>query len=317
MDKIRIGVVGIGHLGTYHLQKYQKLQAAEIVGVSDVLEERSLQAGRLFGCPSFRDYREMADVVDAVSIAVPTAAHYGVAKAFLEAGVDVLLEKPLAATVAEAKELVALAQNHGAIFQIGFVERFNPAVLALEKVMDRPLFIEAHRLHPFFTRGTDVDVILDLMIHDLDIIMKFVNSPLVDVAAVGVHVLSDRVDIANARLSFKSGCVANVTASRVTGKTMQKVRFFSVNGYHTIDYGKRELVSLSKKANCNCGGQAEIVQNHVELLQHDPLEEEIRSFLEAVAGRTKPLVSGGDALVSLEVAETILQKMQTTAEMNS
>ncbi|PIP07338.1 MAG: UDP-N-acetyl-D-glucosamine dehydrogenase, partial [Syntrophobacteraceae bacterium CG23_combo_of_CG06-09_8_20_14_all_50_8] len=164
--------------------------------------------------------------VDAVSIAVPTASHYHVAKDFLESGVDVLLEKPTAATVEEARELNALARRRDLILQIGFVERFNPAILALENVLDKPLFIEAHRLHPFSPRGTDVDVILDLMIHDLDIILKFVKSPLDDVAAVGVSVLSARVDIANARLTFRSGCVANVTASRVTVKTMQKIRFF-------------------------------------------------------------------------------------------
>ena len=199
--------------------------------------------------------------------------------------------------------------------QIGFVERFNPAILALEKVLDKPLFVEVHRLHPFFTRGTDVDVILDLMIHDLDIILKFVKSPLDDVAAVGVSVLSDRIDIANARLTFRSGCVANVTASRVTGKTMQKIRFFGLNCYHAVDYAKRELISLSKKTNEGGGGFADIVQNPVDIKLHDPLEEEIRSFLEAVATRTAPLVSGEDALPSLDAAHRIIEKIKTAPEM--
>lgn len=313
MDKIRVGVVGAGHLGNYHLQKYKNLPYAEIAGVADIVEERAENAGRLYGCAAFRDYRSLIGRVDAVSIAVPTASHYHVAKDFLEGGVDVLLEKPTAATVEEARELNALARRRDLVLQIGFVERFNPAILALEKVLDKPLFIEAHRLHPFSPRGTDVDVILDLMIHDLDIILKFVKSPVDDIAAVGVSVLSARVDIANARLTFGSGCVANVTASRVTVKTMQKIRFFGPDGYHAVDYAKRELISLSKKT--GAGAQAEIVQLPVDLKICDPLEEEIRSFLEAVANRTAPLVSGEDALLSLETAHKIIEKIKRKPEM--
>ena len=313
MDKIRIGVVGAGHLGNYHLQKYKNLPCAEIAGVADVVEERAENAGRLYGCAAFCDYRSLIGRVDAVSIAVPTASHYHVAKDFLESGVDVLLEKPTAATVEEARELNALARRRDLILQIGFVERFNPAILALENVLDKPLFIEAHRLHPFSPRGTDVDVILDLMIHDLDIILKFVKSPLDDVAAVGVSVLSARVDIANARLTFRSGCVANVTASRVTVKKLQKIRFFGLDGYHAVDYAKRELISLSKKT--GAGAQAGIMQAPVALHICDPLEEEIRSFLEAVAKRTAPLVSGEDALLSLETAHKIIEKIKRKPEM--
>ena len=310
MNKIRIGVIGVGHLGAYHLQKYQKLPPAEIFGVADVLEERAQKAGSLYGCRAFTDHRELIGNVDAVSIAVPTASHYHVARDFLASGIDVLLEKPIATTTEEAKELNDLARSKGLIFQVGFVERFNPAIIALEKVIDTPLFVEAHRLHPFFPRGTDVDVILDLMIHDLDIIIKFAKSPLDDVAAVGVSVLSDRVDIANARLTFKNGCVANVTASRVTAKTMQKIRFFGLNGYHAVDYSKRELVSLSKKT--GVGNQMDIFKNHVEVNNHDPLEEEIRSFLNSVSNRSAPLVSGEDALASLEAASKIIEKMKAT-----
>ena len=310
MNKIRIGVIGVGHLGAYHLQKYQKLSLAEIFGVADVLEERAQKAGSLYGCKAFTDHRELIGNVDAVSIAVPTASHYHVARDFLASGIDVLLEKPIATTTEEAKELNDLARSKGLIFQIGFVERFNPAIIALEKVIGTPLFVEAHRLHPFFPRGTDVDVILDLMIHDLDIIIKFAKSPLDDVAAVGVSVLSDRVDIANARLTFKNGCVANVTASRVTAKTMQKIRFFGLNGYHAVDYSKRELVSLSKKT--GVGNQMDIFKNHVEVNNHDPLEEEIRSFLNSVSNRSAPLVSGEDALASLEAASKIIEKMKAT-----
>jgi predicted dehydrogenase len=299
MKEIRIGVVGIGHLGSYHLQKYQKIPGCRIVGVYDADPQRARKAADLYGC-EMTDCRKLAEMVDAVSIAVPTGAHHEVASVFLRAGVDVLLEKPIAVTLPEADELIALADAKGLIFQIGFVERFNPAVAALHTVMGRPLFIESHRLHPFFERGTDVDVILDLMVHDLDIILHFVRSPVETVDAVGVSVLSDKVDIANARLNFASGCVANVTASRVTAKTMQKIRFFGVEGYHAVDCQKRELISLGRTNGAN--GQVLITENPVEVKAQDPLEEEIRAFVRAVTDRTPPPVTGRDGRDALELA---------------
>jgi predicted dehydrogenase len=308
MKMINVGVVGIGHLGNYHLQKYQKLPNSNIVGVVDIAEERARKAAETYGCKTFPDHRDLIGAVDAVSIAVPTLSHHRIAKDFLEAGVDVLLEKPIATTLKEADDLVGIAESKGLILQIGFVERFNPAVVALETVMEKPLFIEAHRLHPFFERGTDVDVILDLMIHDLDLILHFVKSAVKSVEAVGVSVLSDKADIANARLTFQSGCVANVTASRITGKTMQKIRFFGAEGYHAVDYAKRELVSLSKRS--GTGGQIEIVKNPVEVGDHDPLEEEIRSFLESVTKRTPPAVSGRDGRNVLELALLMTEKIK-------
>ncbi|MCE5283887.1 MAG: Gfo/Idh/MocA family oxidoreductase [Deltaproteobacteria bacterium] len=299
MKEIRIGVVGIGHLGNYHLQKYQKMPGCRIVGVTDADPERAGKAAGLYGCRAV-DCRELATLADAVSIAVPTGAHHETASLFLKAGVDVLLEKPIAATLAEADELIALADAKGLILQIGFVERFNPAIVALHAVMGHPLFIESHRLHPFFERGTDVDVILDLMVHDLDILLHFVRSPVESVDAVGVSVLSDKVDIANARLRFASGCVANITASRVTGKTLQKTRFFGIEGYHAVDYQKRKLVSLGRKSNAD--GQVTIMENPVEIKEQDPLEEEIRAFVQAVANRTAPSVSGREGRDALELA---------------
>ena len=308
MKMINVGVIGVGHLGNYHLQKYQKLPNSNIAGVVDIAEERARKAAETYGCKIFPDHRDLIGAVDAVSIAVPTGSHHRIAKDFLEAGVDVLLEKPIATTLKEADDLVGIAESKGLILQIGFVERFNPAVVALETVMEKPLFIEAHRLHPFFERGTDVDVILDLMIHDLDLILHFVKSAVKSVEAVGVSVLSDKADIANARLTFQSGCVANVTASRITGKTMQKIRFFGTEGYHAVDYAKRELLSLSKRS--GAGGQIEIVKNTVEVGDHDPLEEEIRSFLESVTKRTPPAVSGRDGRDVLELALLLTEKIK-------
>ncbi len=309
INKLNIGVVGIGHLGNYHLQKYQKLENCKIIAVSDALLDRAEKAADIYKCEAYTDHSAMLGKVDAVSIAVPTGGHYKVAREFLAAGVDVLIEKPICATLEEADELIALAKKKNLILQVGFVERFNPAIMALENVIEKPMFIEAHRLHPFFERGTDVDVILDLMIHDLDIILKFVNSPLTCVEAVGVAILSDKVDISNVRLAFASGCVANVTASRISAKTMQKIRFFGAEGYHSVDCQKREVLSLGKRKNET--GQQQIIQNNLELGSHDPLEEEIRSFINSVVNRSRPLISGEDARKSLALAVDIIQKMKT------
>jgi len=307
--KIKVGVVGTGHLGNYHLQKYQKISDCEIIGTADIIKESSEKAAETYNCEALFDHRDLIGKVDAVSVAVPTRSHYEVTKDLLSAGIDVLLEKPICVTLEEADELISIAESKGAIFQIGFVERFNPAIAALEKVIEAPLFIESHRLHPFFERGTDVDVILDLMIHDLDIILNFVKSPLKNVEAVGVSVLSNEVDISNARITFQSGCVANITASRATGKVLQKIRFFGLEGYHSIDYGKRELVSLSRKKDAN--GQIEIGQNNVEVAAYDPLEKEIRAFVNSVITRESPLVSGKDGRKSLDLALRIIDEMNT------
>jgi len=301
-------VVGVGHLGNYHLQKYQKLDSCDITAVADVAADRAEKVAQIYRCAAFSDYKNLFNLIEAVSIAVPTSEHFRVARDFLSAGIDVLIEKPICSTLEEADELIHLAQKKNLVLQVGFVERFNPAIMALEKVMKRPLFIESHRLHPFFERGTDVDVILDLMIHDLDIIAKFVNSPVVNVEAVGVPILSEKIDISNARITFASGCIANITASRISSKTMQKIRFFGVEGYHSVDCQKREILSLTALKNEN--GQIQITQNNIEVGSHDPLEEEIRSFITAVIGRSAPVVSGEDARLSLQLAVNIINKMK-------
>ena len=314
MDKrVKVGVVGIGHLGNYHLQKYQKLENVRIIGVADVDRSKADKAAAAFGCTVFSDHRELVERVDAVSITVPTRDHHAVAKDFLAAGKDVLLEKPFTATLEEADDLIRLAAAKDLVLQVGFIERFNPAIVALDKVIRKPLFIESHRLHPFVERGTDVDVVLDLMIHDLDLILHYVRSPIRNVEAVGVSVLSEQVDIANVRLTFENGCVANITASRVTLKHMQKLRFFGLEGYHSIDFSKREVVSLARKA--KEGGKMEIGLNDVRVSQYDPLEEEIRAFVDCVARRTEPRVSGLEARKSLELALLINEKMKTGKDL--
>jgi predicted dehydrogenase len=246
-------------------------------------------------------------------VTVPTQSHHAVAKDFLAEGKDVLLEKPMTVTLEEADALIGLSEEKGALLQIGFVERFNPAVTALGKVIEKPLFVESHRLHPFIERGTDVDVILDLMIHDLDIILHFVKSPVKNVEAVGVSVLSDEVDIANVRVVFENGCVANITASRITLKNLQKIRFFGLEGYHSVDFEKRELVSLSKTQGTD--GKVRIGYNDVEVIPCDPLEEEVTAFVHSVKTRRPPLVSGREGRKSLELAVDIVQKMKTGKDL--
>ncbi|MBN1828819.1 MAG: Gfo/Idh/MocA family oxidoreductase [Deltaproteobacteria bacterium] len=312
MKKIRIGVVGIGHLGNYHLQKYGKIEDCIISGVCDIDEDRAMKAAELYGCRAVRDHRDLVSSVDAVSISVPTLFHYGIAKDFLSAGVDVLLEKPMTSTLEEADDLIAAARKQHALLQIGFVERFNPAIAALSGVIKQPLFIESHRLHPFFNRGTDIDVILDLMIHDLDIVLHFVGSPTVSVDAAGAAILSDKVDIGNARITFENGCVANITASRVTANKLQKIRFFGTEGYHSVDYGKRELLSLHRRIDSD--GKPQIEHTPVVVENYDPLEAEIRSFVGAVRTRERPAVSGEDGRASLDLALQIVDKIKVTME---
>ena len=310
--RVRIGVIGIGHLGTYHLQKYSRINQCTLSAVVDTVADRAQKAGREYHCPFFTDTRELIGRVDAVSITVPTEHHHGAARELLASGIDVLVEKPITATLREADDLISVAEKSGALLQVGLIERFNPAITALDSLMGNPLFIESHRLHPFFHRGTDVDVVLDLMIHDLDIVLHYVPFPIRDVEAVGIPVLSDKIDIANARITFGNGCVANITASRVTGKKMQKIRFFGPEGYHSVDYGKRELVSLARKR--GPGGEVEITPNAVDVEQYDPLEREIRAFVHSVITREPPAVSGREGRRSLELACLILEKMKTGEE---
>ncbi len=307
METTRIGVIGMGKMGKYHLQKYQQIDECAVVGIADVDEACVNGAAEGYSCATHTDHRDLIGKVDAVSIAVPTSDHYRTAKDFLANGIHVLLEKPIAATLAEADEMLRLSEEHGAIFQIGFIERFNPAITALAQFLEKPLFVESHRLHPFFNRGTDVDVVLDLMIHDLDIILHFVNSPLSQVDATGISVLSEEIDIANARITFENGCVANVTASRVTSKVMQKMRFFSEQGYNSVDFAKRELTSLHRRFDGQ--GKPVISQNPVSIERRDPLEAEIRSFVQAVRTRQQPVVTGKDGRASLALSLEIIDRM--------
>ena len=302
-ERVTTAVIGVGYLGRFHAEKYAASEKAKLVGVVDVDRQRADEIGASVGAPAFSDYRQLFGRVQCVSIAVPTRSHYRVARDFIDAGVDVLVEKPLTADIGEARELVAAAQAKGVIMQVGHLERFNPAIRRLESVIKEPKFVECHRLAPFVERGTDVDVVLDLMIHDIDVIASLVRAPVERVEAVGVSVLTDKPDIANARITFANGCIANVTSSRVSLKRERKVRFFQPDAYISIDYDQRRAQIFHKPA--PGAGWLDIRAENIEIADGDALADEIDSFLDCVRTRTLPLVGGAEGLRALEIASLI------------
>ncbi len=310
MTNLRAAVVGVGYLGRFHAQKYAALPGVELIGVVDADAQRAREIATEVGTTAYSDYRELLDKADIVSIAVPTQFHYEVAKECLEAGVHILLEKPITQTVEEADELIAIATGKNLVFQVGHLERFNPAVMALKGVLKNPVFIESHRLAPFKERGTDVNVVLDLMIHDIDILLSMVPSTIKTINSVGVPVLSPEVDIANARLQFENGCVANVTASRVSRETMRKIRIFQPDAYISIDYQARKISILRKGGmGFPVPGLPEIDMEERSFEQVDALLEEIRSFVDSVRNGTPPVVSGEEGKRALELALQINRKL--------
>lgn len=312
MRKIKVGVIGVGHLGKFHAEKYASLSHVELVGVVDAEKKRAQEVAFHVKTNAFYSYHDILskNAVDAVSIVVPTSLHYTIAKDFLLHGIDVLLEKPITCSLEEADDLVRIAGNKKAILQIGHLERFNGAVVAAEGIVHNPLFIECHRLAPFSNRSTDVDVILDMMIHDIDIILHFVKSEIEAVDAVGAPVITDKVDIANARIRFKTGCIANVTASRVSKERMRKIRFFQYDGYISIDYTHQNM-TVFRRAVGKQGRPPQILEKSAKIEKNDTLMEEIKSFLQCVAARRPPLVSGEDGRRALEVAQRIQEEIRS------
>ncbi|MCX4187970.1 Gfo/Idh/MocA family protein [Methylophaga sp. OBS4] len=310
MTTLRAAVIGVGYLGRFHAQKYAALSGVDLVAVVDIDAQRAQQVATEVGTAAYDDYRQILDKADVVSIAVPTQFHYDVARDFLSAGCHILLEKPITQTVEEADELIAIATEKKLVFQAGHLERFNPAIMALKGVLNNPVFIESHRLAPFKPRGTDVNVVLDLMIHDIDILLTLVPSTVKMINSVGVPVLSQEVDIANARLQFENGCVANVTASRVSRETMRKIRIFQPDAYISIDYQACKISILRKGGNgLPIPGLPETSMEERIFEQVDVLLEEIRSFLDAVRKGTPPLVSGEEGKRALGLALRINRKL--------
>ena len=310
MTPVRTAVVGCGHFGRYHAEKYSALAGAELVAVVDCELGRARDLGARLGAVALGDVGGLAGRVEAASVVVPTRAHFAVARQLLDAGLHVLLEKPIAATLEEADALIALADAKGLVLQIGHLERFNAAVLALSDVLKEPLFIESHRLAPFKPRGTDVDVVLDLMIHDIDLIQQLVGRPLVRVDAVGVPVLSGEDDIANARLHFEGGCVVNVTASRVSLKSERRMRLFQRDAYFSIDFQAGEATIARKGSGEMFPGVPDVRLERRRFAANDPLMLEIEAFLAAVRGERAVAVSGVDGRLALDSALRITRALQ-------
>lgn len=302
MSNLRCAVIGVGYLGKFHAQKYAALDGAQLVAVADASEENAKAIAAEHGAEYTTDYRELLGKVDAVSIVVPTQLHHEVAKAFLEKGCHVLVEKPITVTVEQAEELIQIAKKNNAVLQVGHLERFNSAMLALDNVLKVPKFIESHRLASFNPRGADVSVILDLMIHDIDLILNIVKSPVKSIQTNGLPVLSSDIDIANARIQFENGCVANVTASRASNKAERKMRIFQEEVYISVDFQDKKLAIHRKGDKEMFPGIPEIISEESVYEQSDALLAEITAFIDSIVNGTPPAVSGEDGKQALETA---------------
>ncbi|MFI4914499.1 MAG: Gfo/Idh/MocA family oxidoreductase [Steroidobacterales bacterium] len=308
MKKIRAAVVGVGYLGRFHAQKYAALPECELAAVVDADADAVARVAAELGTTAERDYRQLLGRVDVASVVTPTPTHHEIALAFLEAGAHVLVEKPITETAAQAQALIAAARRAGRVLQVGHLERFNPVILAAEPVLRTPRFIECHRLAPFRERGTDVNVVLDLMIHDIDLIQTIVHSPISSFDAIGTPVFSPEIDIANARIRFDNGCVANTTASRVSLKTERKLRIFQDDAYLSLDLQQKILTVIRKQAGAPAPGQLPVHIEEQSFEQGDALRAEITAFLAATRG-ARVLVSGEDGLRALQTAIAISERV--------
>jgi predicted dehydrogenase len=313
VSKLRTAVVGVGYLGRFHAQKYAQVAGSKLVAVVGANAEACAKVAAELGTRAVHDYRELFGAVDAVSLAVPTPLHHRIGCDLLKNGIDLLIEKPIATTVDEARELVDLARTHKRVLQVGHLERFNPAVLAAAERLRTPRFVESHRLAPFKQRGTDVSVVLDLMIHDIDLIQELVGTPIESIDAVGATVFSGEIDIVNARLRFQGGCVANTTASRISLKQERKIRIFQDDAYLSVDMQQKILTVIRKKDAAPVESPAQVSIEEQNFDQGDALLAEIEAFLKAVRERSKPVVTGEDGLRALETAMKITALVQPKA----
>lgn len=311
MKNIHVGVIGVGYLGRFHAQKYAGLEGGKLVGVADVDRKKSEQVAKECSCRSFTDYKELLPLVDAVSIVVPTPLHHQVAGDCLDADVDVLLEKPMTVTLLEADDIITKAEKKKLILQIGHLERFNPAVQAMEPFLTTPVFIESDRIATFKNRGADVDVVLDLMIHDIDIILNIIKSPIKTIHTVGAPVATVNTDIANARLIFENGATANVTVSRISRTNVRMMRIFQPGSYINVDFGKKKVmtIQLSEKLREESGMPRQEVTLR-KFTDGDALLSEITSFVQNVRTRSKPAVSGLDGRRALAVALQVMDQIK-------
>lgn len=315
MSELRVGVVGSGYLGKFHAEKYAAMDDVILAGVVDIDAAAARTVADRLGARAYTDYKDLLGRVDAVSIVVPTPGHCPIAVDFLDNGVDVMVEKPMTATLEEADRLIELAEKKGRIIQVGHLERFNPAVQPLKDIVDRPLFIESHRLSIYKTRGTDVSVVLDLMIHDIDLILNFVKSEIADIRAAGVSIISDSVDIANARLEFESGCVANITASRVSNRSERKIRIFQKSAYISVDFANSGITMVKKSETGNgCGPIPGMQASQLSFEKWDALEQELKAFVDCVRHRRTPEVSGHEGRKALQTALAVMDRINQTGK---
>jgi predicted dehydrogenase len=309
MKKVRVGVIGVGYVGELHAQKYAAMQDVELVGVADTDFVRAQEVARRYNATAYSSHRELLSFLDGASLAVPTVSHFEVGYEMLGHGVNLLIEKPITLHLGDAEKLIERAKEHGAVLQIGHIERFNPAVIKMESLISRPLFIESHRLNFYTNRSTDVDVVLDLMIHDLDIILHIVNSDIKDIDAIGIPVINDKVDIANVRIIFSNGTVANVTASRVSSESVRVLRIFQPDTHISVDYGKRKITVTRLNSEKNRAGGSPIVHREEEFPSSDPLADQLSSFVESIRKGTEPKVSGAEGMKALAVSLSIIEQI--------
>lgn len=302
MEKLRTAVVGVGYLGKFHAQKYAVLPASNLVAVCDHHEESANTVAKQLNVNAYSDYRELAKLVDAVSIVTPTPSHYCIAKFFLEQGIHVLLEKPMTVTLAEADDLIQIAKRQKAVLQIGHIERFNSVIQAIKPLLVNPRFIDASRLAPFKLRGSEVSVILDMMIHDIDLIQAMVQSSIKNISATGAAVLSPFIDIANARIEFNNGCIANVTANRLSMRISRRMHIFQHDALFNLDLQHKKTTIQRKSSKEMLPGIPALAREKISHPKNDPLQEEIAAFLTAIIDNKPPLVSGEDGKQALHTA---------------
>jgi len=306
---IRVGVIGVGYLGNIHAKIYSNLPGVELVGVVDVDRATVDRVAANYGCPGYTEPTDLIGKVDAVSIVVPTSLHLETARPFLEAGVHMLMEKPLAPSYEESLELVELAEQSNVLFQVGHLERFNGGVVELAKRVKNPRFMEVTRIGPFVARATDVDVVTDLMIHDIDIVMSLVGEPIASIAAAGTPVITDHIDIANARLEFANGVVANVTASRVSNKQQRRIRVFEQEHYYGLDYTNQQITVATTQPPAEGEEFSSVVSEELKIEPRLPLNHELEVFIDTIRNGGTPLVTGRVALEAVRVAHIIKEKI--------
>jgi predicted dehydrogenase len=310
-EKLRVGVIGVGHLGEYHVQKYKALPTVELVGVVDTNPDRAHEIAQRFNTTAYSEHNEILNMVDGVSLAVPTGVHFDVAKDILSRGVHLLIEKPITYNLEPADTLINMAREKDLVLQVGLVERFNPAVVKMMSLLHQPVLIESQRMNQFTTRGTDVDVVIDLMIHDLDIILHIVQSEVKEIHAVGMSIVTGKTDIANVRMIFENGTVANLTASRLSHRTLREIRVFQPDAYFAVDYFRRELsVARLDHEVKNLNNFPQISTDTMTFPDRDPLADQISSFVNAITNGSEPIVTGYDGRKALKISLGIIDQIK-------